>query len=37
MQPLPVVDGEQGPIKKPRYARDIAELYQRELPLSEMN
>lgn len=37
MKPLPVVDEQQGPIKKPRYARDIAELYQRELPLSEMN
>lgn len=31
MKPLPVVDGEQGPIRKPRYARDIAELHQREL------
>lgn len=37
MQPLPVVDGEQQPTKKPRFARDIAELYQRELPLSEMH
>jgi transposase len=38
LKPLPVVVDEDGkPLKKPRFARDIAELYQRELPLSEIN
>jgi hypothetical protein len=36
MQPLPVVVDEHGVHEqRPRYARDIAELYQRELPLPE--
>lgn len=36
MTPLPVVDDKHGTLPKPRYARDIAELYQRELPLTKM-